>query len=100
MNSNDKRRSAAIAVLVGYNLPFLLWTIAAVVAAEAGETPWLPCMIRSALGWCPSCGLTRQYAHLLRAGDCPSCWLGILLAGFVANGLWSAVKARRLLLPQ
>jgi hypothetical protein len=87
------RRRAA--VLIGYNLPFLLWSGYAAWRVHApGDS--LSCPVHALLGWCPSCGLTGDYAAIL-SGARPGHWLiWVVLAGFIANAVASLRKAHRL----
>jgi hypothetical protein len=84
-------------ILLGYNLPFLLWTLyAATGAVISGVSLWL-CPIHPIAGWCPGCGLTRQYIQLLRGDSLPTLWGGLVLATFVLNVGCSIVRASRVL---
>ena len=89
------RRSRAWAILLGYNAPFVLWTVAAVVRAWTGSGGWWPCPVAALLGWCPSCGLTGAYAALLSGRGVASAWFAVVFGGFVANAAWSVVRAWR-----
>jgi hypothetical protein len=91
---NDSFRRAA-RVVAGYNLPFVIWTAGALVLAARSHVGVVSCPVRSVLGWCPSCGLTRSYAAFLSGDGITGWWFGLILAGFVANLLWSLWKARR-----
>ncbi len=41
--------------------------------------------------------LTGAYTQLLRGNGIHDCCLGIVLVGFVANGIWSIIKAAKLM---
>ena len=94
-NSKSRARSRALAILVGYNLPFALWSAAALLRVWRGGRSLWPCPIKSIVTWCPACGLTRAYAALLRGEGLQSAWLGIILLIFIANMAHSLLKARR-----
>ena len=86
-------------ILLGYNLPFLLWSLSALQQAWTTVRLELPCPAHSLLGWCPACGLTRDYAALLRSEAPQPGMLYVVLAAFVLNSCWSLVKARRAPIP-
>lgn len=90
-----ERRRRAWAILAGYNLPFVLWSGYALYRVfEPGAS--LFCPVRAVLGWCPSCGLTGEYATIL-SGHAPHHELiWVVLAGFVVNALISWRKVGRL----
>ena len=100
MNSSNRARRKAFQVVVGYNLPLALWTCWALFCAWLGSPVSWPCIVKSSLGWCPGCGLTREYGRLLSGNGTDSYWLVAILAGFVFNGAWSVLKARRMLLSE
>ncbi len=83
-------------VVVGYNLPFTLWTIFALFRPTIPVRGW-SCPVQAAFHVCPSCGLTGAYTQLLRGNGIDDCWLGVVLGGFAANGIWSIIKAAKLL---
>ena len=85
----------ALRILIGYNLPWLLWTVWALFAFCFESSVWR-CQVKALLGWCPGCGLTRSYAQLIagRVPDHPL--LPIVLLGFVFNFAYSVYKARSL----
>ncbi len=94
--TNSSRADRARAVLVGYNLPFALWTAAAVCKAVGlGVGDWR-CPIHSILNWCPTCGMTRTYASLLRGEGVEDLWFLAVLAFFLINLTVSVIKARRI----
>ncbi|MEX0702952.1 MAG: hypothetical protein WD069_12730 [Planctomycetales bacterium] len=95
MSSRGDGPRRPVAILLGYNLPWLLWTLAALaIAAGSGGVPG-PCLTARWLGWCPGCGLTREYAQFLRGEGLPGAWAGAILAGFVLNAAVSLWKAHR-----
>ena len=100
MNSSDWARRKAFWVLVGYNFPLVLWTFWALFCVWVGDPGAWPCIVKFSLGWCPGCGLTREYSRLLSGNGTGSYWLAAVLAGFVANGAWSFLKARQILFPK
>jgi len=94
-NLNDSVTRRRWAILVGYNLPFFLWTCFALFRSLIQVEFWA-CPLRTVAGWCPGCGLTRTYAKFLEHQGLGSHWLGVILACFVANGIWSIIKTNRL----
>ena len=82
-------------VVVGYNLPFVLWTIFAILRPAIPVRVW-SCPVQGVLHFCPSCGLTRAYTQLLQGNGIHNCCLAIVLVGFGANGIWSIIKAAKL----
>jgi hypothetical protein len=95
-SSNAEPRRRALAILVGHNLPWALFTGWALIRVIAPGSA-LACPIDSVLGWCPSCGLTGAYAALLsgQAPHHPLLWP--VLALFAASALWSLHRARAVL---
>ena len=93
MNSKAIKKKT-IPVLLGYNLPFILWTCWAAFLALTGLHPAWPCPVRALFHFCPACGLTGQYADLLR-GHRPSDFLLVILFLFLLNSGWSFYKAFR-----
>ena len=83
-------------VLIGYNLPFALWTGWAMSKAFLGNGAHWGCPVRATLGLCPGCGLTTSYARLLRGDGLDSLWLGVILVVFVGNFVASGLRARRI----
>ncbi|MGA2033616.1 MAG: hypothetical protein ABSG68_15285 [Thermoguttaceae bacterium] len=81
-------------ILVGYNLPLLLWTAAALAGPNLGAAAWR-CPVQALLGWCPACGLTGAYGRFLRGQSADSFWLLFILAGFAVNTIISIVRAVR-----
>ncbi len=79
-------------IIVGHNLPFLLWTALA-GARNVWEGDMWACPTKAVVGWCPACGLTAAYSRLLAGGGVDSPMLVVVLAGFVANLAWSVRKA-------
>ena len=90
---NDRLRARRRSILIGYNLPWLLWTGFALLRPELGMLARWECPVRALIGWCPGCGLTRGYAEFLRGEGLSSPWLAVVLAGFVANAIWSIALA-------
>ena len=78
-----------VSILIGYNLPWAVWTLFAVFQAVSGGVHVLRCPIHALLGWCPGCGMTTAYVALLREGRITSPWSALILTGFLANFLWS-----------
>ena len=83
-------------VVVGYNLPFVLWTIFAILRPAMPVRVW-SCPVQGVLQFCPNCGLTGAYTQLLRGNGIHDFWLGIVLLGFAANGIWSVIKSAKLM---
>lgn len=86
----------AVAVLIGYNLPGLLWLVYAwfhPVTAPDG----IFCPTVAVLGWCPGCGTTTALAAWLHSGVRLPWYPTLLVAGFLANGVWSLVRAWRII---
>ena len=81
-------------VLIGHNLPVVLWTAYAILQATTGGFGMGGCPVHSVLGWCPGCGLTRAYSVFLETGSC-SPWLGFILMAFLLNAAWSVYIAVR-----
>jgi hypothetical protein len=80
-------------ILLGYNLPLVLWILFAVSNVFFGfQTLW-KCPVDSCFGWCPACGLTRALGLFLTGQDFSNLWLNIILVGFLLNFLWSIRKA-------
>ena len=96
----------ALRLVIVHNLPFAAWTTYAVYRAiisdGTGAGGWA-CPVQEILHWCPSCGLTGDYARLLtsfwigRPGIGDNQWLQAILAGFLVNAGWSLHLARRAL---
>ena len=85
----------ALAILIGWNLPWILFTAyALVVLAWSGPAGW-SCPIDHVLGMCPGCGSTRAYADLLGGRAPGTWWIVPVLNGFAINAVWSVVKAAR-----
>ena len=83
--------SRGIRILLGYNLPFLLWTMGAVLLAVTGSAPHFPCPLQSLLHFCPACGLTREYAAFMK-GSTASPYFLVVFGLFILNTAWSLVK--------
>jgi hypothetical protein len=64
-SSLDDLRSRRRAILLGYNLPLILWTALALVQLGLGQAALWECPVREAIGWCPACGLTHAYGEFL-----------------------------------
>lgn len=95
----------ALRLVIVYNLPFAAWTTyatyRAIMSGGTGEGGW-PCPVQAILHWCPSCGLTGDYARLLTSvwvgqPDVENLWLIGILALFLINAGWSLHLARRAL---
>jgi hypothetical protein len=89
-------RSRALGILLGYNLPFALWTLAVLFSGAPGRFFLWKCPVHRLAGWCPGCGLTASYSSFLR-GDfrAAGAWFYIVFAGFLMNLLASLLKMRR-----
>lgn len=92
----DRRRAAG--VLLGSNLPLMLWTAYAAWIAVAGAGSGVGCLIHPALGWCPGCGLTGDYARILTLNQPEGWYIWVILSAFSFNALWSIQKAKRVAL--
>lgn len=96
----------ALRLVIVYNLPFAAWTTyaayRAIVSGGTGVGGWA-CPVHAIFHWCPSCGLTGDYARLLYSlwsghpGIGENRWLLAILAGFLINAGWSLHLARRAL---
>lgn len=95
-NSHASLQPRAWHVLVGYNLPFTLWTAFAMLRRAVPVRTWA-CPVQAAFHFCPSCGLTGAYADLLRGNGIDDYWLAVVLGGFAANGMWSIIKVTKLI---
>jgi len=95
-NWSVSRKHRAWQVVIGYNLPFVLWTLFALLQTAAPVGGW-PCPVQAVLHVCPSCGLTGAYTQFLRGGGMVDWRLGVVLMGFAANGAWSIAKAANVL---
>ena len=98
-SSRSNSRSRAIGIVIGYNLPFALWTAAAVYKAIGLAVGLWPCPINAIFGWCPGCGMTRTYAALLCGEGVANLWFLTILALFLVNLAVSLIKARRIATP-
>ena len=92
ISSKGIDRHRAWAVLVGYNLPAVLWL------GYAFLRPWLAptglwCPMHSLLGWCPGCGTTTALSAWIHDGALPAWPTLLLVAGFGLNALWSLYRA-------
>ena len=97
MSSRGNLEARRRRILLGYNLPWILWTVYALVQPELGALGRWPCPIRTAIGWCFGCGLTSAYGRFLRGEGLPDWRLGIVLAAFAVNAIWSVARAQSLL---
>jgi hypothetical protein len=112
-------KPTTLSVLLGHNLPFLLWTGWAGFLALTGLHPSWTCPIRGLLHFCPGCGLTGSYVELLSgsvlqgagpsgvalsgaalsgvapSGAAPPAFLFVVLGLFVLNSAWSVFIAFR-----
>jgi hypothetical protein len=82
-------------IILGHNLPLLLWSAAAVARVFGPAGPGFPCPVKALLGWCPGCGLTDAYARFLSGRGIDNPWFAVVFAGFLGNLAWSLVKAGR-----
>ena len=94
-NSSDSLRARCIEILVGYNLPFVLWTGLAVLVSAIDVSGFWRCPAAVLLGWCPGCGLTWEYMQLLTGQGSGNLWVTIVLAAFLANAAVSVAKVGR-----
>ncbi|MDD4900165.1 MAG: DUF2752 domain-containing protein [Candidatus Omnitrophica bacterium] len=84
-------------IILGYNLPFILWSIAA--AAQVFFRHNLPldfCPYNRFFGWCPACGLTASYAQFLKGQGFSNNWFAVIFLLFVGNFFFSILKALKL----
>ncbi len=81
-------RRRQLAVMAGYNLPFICWLGYALVRPWVAATG-LWCPTQAVLGWCPSCGLTSDFSAFLYAGRWPNPLTAAALVGFAAVAAWS-----------
>ena len=95
-NWRGRRTARAVSILIGYNLPFALWSAYVLATGSMSHAPGWTCPVEAILGWCPGCGLTGAYRALLFQGQLTGWWLPAVLAGFAGNGVWSCMKAARL----
>jgi hypothetical protein len=75
--------------LLGYNLPLVLWTLAALFQVWTGHGIFNMCPVHKLLHWCPGCGLTRAYAVLLTEGRIIDMKFLIVWGALLFNALWS-----------
>ncbi|MBN1521944.1 MAG: DUF2752 domain-containing protein, partial [Candidatus Aureabacteria bacterium] len=95
--SRNKKDFRSLYILIGYNFPFILWTIAALIKAESSiSIAMWSCPVERFLGFCPGCGLTREYTKFLKGQGIESLWFAALLFFFVANFFYSLFKAYRI----
>ena len=79
--------------LIHYNLPFLLW-LGWTLLSQTTALPGV-CFMRQLLPYCPGCGLTRDFAHLL-SGERPHGYLiYFVLSLFLVNGIVSLLRVQR-----
>ena len=88
-------RSRAVDIFLGWNLPFFLWTAAAVFGVFFDATFTPACPIRSLLKACPGCGLTDAYVRFLKGQGVANAWFGFVFAGFIANFIFSVFNVLR-----
>ena len=89
------KNNRALSLILGYNLPLLLWTLSALYQAWMGHGLFGVCPIRWLLHWCPGCGLTRDYVVLLTEGRIASIKFLVIWGALLLNGLWSVRRLRR-----
>ena len=84
-------------IVLGFNLPWILWTAYAlwIGLAGTGAGVGMFCPVDSLVGICPACGLTGAYADLLTGQAAPSLRLTVILVAFVVNAIGSVVRARK-----
>ncbi|MFW5784961.1 MAG: hypothetical protein ACOCW1_02140 [Chitinispirillaceae bacterium] len=80
-------------VVVGYNLPFLLWTAYAAQRAFGNGSALWQCPVQKILGWCPGCGLTASYVHFIRTGFFQNAFFILIFSALLLNALFSFRKA-------
>lgn len=95
-SSNADPRRQALAIIVGHNLPWVLFTGWALIRVVVPGSA-LSCPIDSLIGCCPGCGLTGAYADLLTGHAPHHVLLWPVLALFAFSALWSLYRARAVL---
>lgn len=80
-------------IILGFNLPFFLWSIIAGLMAFLNLSFSSFCLMHKSFGWCPACGLTRSYMSLLKGDGFTDAWFTLIFLLFVANFFWSIYRA-------
>lgn len=85
-------------ILIGYNLPFFLWTAYAVQRTFWSSPALWQCPVQKVFGWCPGCGLTTSYVQFMKTGTFQNAFFILVLSAFLLNTLLSFRKAFLLLI--
>jgi len=84
----------ALRILLDHNLPFILWSAAAIGKVLLRmPTDGYICPVRSFLGWCPGCDLTQAYVGFIKTGRAGA-WFWVVFSLFLLNlfiSLWRAL---------
>ncbi|MEI8350237.1 MAG: DUF2752 domain-containing protein [Candidatus Omnitrophota bacterium] len=81
-----------MALFLGYNFPFIVWTLISTWYAIFSVHVAYTCPIQIIFSNCPGCGLTRSYAQLLQGKTPDNWWFWAVLFGFAINFVYSLKK--------
>jgi len=85
-------------IILGYNLPFFLWSAIAAIKVFSNNNFHLDCcIIHRISGWCPACGLTSSYANFLQGNGFKDTWFAVVFILFIANFFYSLLKTANIL---